>query len=56
MGDWVAVSVIQCERGEKSLYIFWMLSCIRVLFGIDCVVAKETDRDREMEREREDGN
>lgn len=28
MGDWVAVSVIQCERGEKSLYIFWMLSCI----------------------------
>lgn len=44
MGNWVAVPVI---HREKSLYTFWVLSCIWVLFGIDCVVAKETDRDRE---------
>lgn len=42
MGSWVAEPVI---HSEKSLYTFWVLSCISVLFGIDCVVAEETDRD-----------
>lgn len=42
MGSWVAEPVI---RSEKSFYTFWVLSCISVLFGIDCVVAEETDRD-----------
>lgn len=50
MGNWVAVPVIYREKKKKSFYTFWVLSCIWVLFGIDCVVAKETDRDRERAR------
>lgn len=41
MGSWVAEPVIR--SGKKSLYTFWVLSCISLLFGIDCVVAEETD-------------
>lgn len=42
MRSWVAEPVI---HSEKSLYTFWVLSCISVLLGIDCVVGEETDRD-----------
>lgn len=39
---------------EIGLYTCPLLSCISVVFGIDCAVAKETGRARD--REREEGN